>query len=79
MTEKQKKEKKQCGGNKRAMIAYGVIQLGVGVISALSLGVIALNFVYVNQESKLLVTCIEEEKERGKSTSASYHFCNGGK
>ncbi|KGG15640.1 hypothetical protein EV07_1605 [Prochlorococcus sp. MIT 0603] len=61
------------------MLAYGVIQLGTGIISALALATIALSFCSVKQESKLFTECVEEVKENGKSSSQAVHFCNGGR
>ncbi len=79
MTEENNNEKKHCGSKKGAMLAYGIIQLGANVISALSLAAIALGFCSVKQEAKVFTNCVEEVRESGKSTSASVHFCNGGK
>ena len=79
MTEEINNEKKHCSSKKGAMLAYGVIQLGTNVISALSLAAIALGFCSVKQEAKVFTNCVEEVRESGKSTSASVRFCNGGK
>ncbi len=79
MTEENNNERKHCGSKKGAMLAYGVIQLGTNVISALSLAAIALGFCSVKQEAKVFTNCVEEIRESGKSTSASVRFCNGGK
>ncbi|ABX09400.1 hypothetical protein [Prochlorococcus marinus] len=78
MTEENKAEKKHCGSKKGAMLAYGFIQLGTGVISALSLSAIALSFCAIKQESKVFNECVKEFKGSGKSTSAAVRFCNGG-
>ena len=79
MPEEINNEKKHCGSKKGAMLAYGVIQLGTGVVSALSLAAIALSFCSVKQESKVFTNCVEEVRESGKSASAAVRFCNGGK
>ena len=79
MTEENNNEKKHCGNKKGAMLAYGVIQLGTSVISALSLAAIALCFCSVKQEAKIFTNCVEEVRESGKSASAAVRFCNGGK
>ncbi len=79
MTEENNNEKKHCGSKKGAMLAYGIIQLGTSVVSALSLAAIALSFCSVKQESKVFSNCVEEVRESGKSTSAAVRFCNGGK
>ena len=78
MTEENNNEKKHCNSKKGAMLAYGVIQLGTGVVSALSLAAIAFNFCSVKQESKVFTDCVEEVRESGKSASTAVRFCNGG-
>ena len=78
MTEENNNEKKHCGSKKGAMLVYGIIQLGTGVVSALSLAAIALSFCSVKQEAKAFTDCVEEVRESGKSTSAAVRFCNGG-
>ncbi|KGG14158.1 MULTISPECIES: hypothetical protein [Prochlorococcus] len=79
MTEQDSSQKKNCGNKKGAMLAYGVIQLGTSIISALSLAAIAIGFCAVKQESKVFTTCVEEVRENGKSSSQAVHFCNGGR
>ena len=79
MTEENKADKKQCGGKGKAMFAYGVIQLGSNVISAIALAAIALSFCSLKQESKLFNECVEESQSTGKSSSEAVRFCNGGK
>ena len=78
MTEETNNEKKQCGNKKGVMLAYGVIQLGASVVSALSLAAIAFSFCSVKHEAKVFTNCVEEVKESGKSASAAVRFCNGG-
>ena len=78
MIEENKKEKKHCGSKKGAMLAFGGIQLGSGIVSALSLAAIALSFCSVKQEAKVFNDCVEEVRESGKSASAAVRFCNGG-
>ena len=78
MTEENKTEKKNCGSKKGAMLAYGIIQLGTGVVSALSLAAIALSFCSVRQEAKVFNDCVEEVMESEKSASAAVRFCHGG-
>ena len=60
------------------MLAYGVIQLGTSIVSALSLAAIALSFCSVKQEAKVFTNCVEEVRESGESASAAVRFCNGG-
>ena len=78
MTEKNKKDKKKCGGKGKAMFAYGIIKLGSSVISAVALTAIALSFCSVKQESKVFNECVEEVQATGKSSSDAVRFCNGG-
>ena len=79
MTEENKAGKKKCGGKGKAMLAYGIIQLGSSVISALALAAIALSFCSLKQESKVFNECVEEIQATGKSSSDAVRFCNGGK
>tara|TARA_Y100000746_G_C15111018_1_gene288473 strand:+ start:167 stop:406 length:240 start_codon:yes stop_codon:yes gene_type:complete len=78
MTEENKKDKKMCGGKSKAMFAYGIIQLGSSVVSAVALAAIALSFCSVKQESKVFNECVEEVQATGKSSSDAVRFCNGG-
>ncbi len=79
MTEENKTGNKKCGGKGKAMFAYGIIQLGSSVVSAVALAAIALSFCSVKQESKVFNDCVEEVKATGKSSSYAVRFCNGGK
>ena len=79
MTEEIKTDKKKCGGKSKAMLTYGIIQLGSSVVSAVALAAIALSLCSVNQESKVFNECIEEVQATGKSASDSVRFCNGGR
>ena len=78
MTEENKKDKKKCGGKGKAMFAYGIIQLGSSVVSAVALAAIALSFCSLKQESQVFNECIEEVQATGKSSSDAVRFCNGG-
>ena len=78
MTEENKKDKKKCGRKGKAMFAYGIIQLGSSVVSAVALAAIAISFCSVKQESKVFNECVEEVQATGKSSSDSVRFCNGG-
>ncbi len=78
MTESNKTENKQCNSKKGAMLAYGVIQLGTSIVSAISLAAIALGFCSVKQEAKVFTECVEEIREDGNSTAKAVRFCNGG-
>jgi hypothetical protein len=67
-----------CGGKKRAMLAYGVIQISATVVSALSLAAIAIGLCAVKQESKLFNGCVETVVAEGRSQSEAVRYCNGG-
>ena len=77
MTE-DKKDSKKCGGKSKAMLAYGVIQLGSTVVSAVALAAIAFGFCSVKKEAKVFNECVEEMKATGSPTADSVRFCNGG-
>jgi hypothetical protein len=79
MSEDNKTDKKKCGGKSKAMFAYGLIQLGSSVVSAVALAAIALSFCSLKQESKLFNECVEEIQSTGKTSSDAVRFCNGGK
>ncbi len=79
MTEENKPDKKKCSGKGKAMFAYGIIQLGSNVVSAVALAAIALSFCSLKQESKVFNECVEEIQATGKSSSDAVRFCNGGK
>ena len=79
MTEESKTDKKKCSGKGKAMFAYGIIQLGSNVVSAIALAAIALSFCSLKQESKVFNECVEEIQATGKSSSDAVRFCNGGK
>ena len=73
-----KKNSKNCGGKSKAMLAYGVIQLGSTVVSAVALAAIAFGFCSVKKEAKVFNECVEEMKATGSPTADSVRFCNGG-
>ena len=79
MTEENQTDKKKCSGKGKAMFAYGIIQLGSNVVSAVALAAIALSFCSLKQESKVFNECVEEIQATGKSSSDAVRFCNGGK
>ncbi|MDA7985876.1 MAG: hypothetical protein MPI81_03480 [Synechococcus sp. H1_metabat_bins_2.tsv.006] len=70
--------KKECGGKKKAMLAYGVIQISATVVSAISLAAIALGLCAIKQESKAFNSCVDEVIAEGKTNAAAVRFCNGG-
>ena len=78
MTDESNNSKKKCGGKGKAMLAYGIIQLGSSVISALALATIAFSFCSIKKEARIFNECVEEVQENGKSASNAVRFCNGG-
>ena len=79
MTEDKNKDTKKCGGKGKAMFAYGLLQLGSSLVSALALAAIALSLCSIKKEAKLFNDCVEEVEAKGKSSSNAVRFCNGGK
>ncbi len=79
MADENIQEKKKCGGRGKAMFAYGFIQLGSNVISAIALAAIAFSFCSLKKEAKVFNECVEEIQASGKSSSNAVRFCNGGK
>ena len=60
------------------MFAYGDIQLGAKVVSAVALVAIALGFCALKKESNFFNECVEEIKATGSPTADSVRFCTGG-
>ena len=56
-----------CGGMKRAMLAYGLVQISATVVSAVSLAAIAVGLCAVKQESRLFNGCVETVVAEGRS------------
>ena len=77
MTES-KNEKKTCSGKGKAMVTYGVLQLGSSLISAISLALIALSLCSLKSESKNFNNCVEEKIEQSSTISDAVNYCNGG-
>ena len=73
-----KKDTKKDFINNKAMFAYGVIQLGAKVVSAVALVAIALGFCALKKESNFFNVCVEEIKATGSPTADSVRFCTGG-
>ena len=78
MTDENTTDKKKCGGKSKAMFAYGLIQIGSNLVSAVALAAIALSFCSVKQESKSFNKCVEEIQMLGKTSSDAVRYCNGG-
>ena len=74
----EKKESKNCGGKKKIMVAYGLIQLGSGFVSAIALAAIALGVCSVKKESKVFNSCVTEIVEKGSTNAEAVRYCNGG-
>jgi len=74
----EKKDSKKCSRKKKIMFAYGFIQLGSSVISALALSAIAFGFCSVKKESKFFNKCVTEIIEDGGNNSEAVRYCNGG-
>ena len=73
-----KKDTKQDFIKNKVMLAYGVIQLGSKVVSAVALVAIALGFCSLKKESNFFNACVEEIKATGSPTADSVRFCTGG-
>jgi preprotein translocase subunit SecE len=73
-----KKDTKKDFINNKAMFAYGVIQLGAKVVSAVALVAIALGFCALKKESNFFNECVEEIKATSSPTADSVRFCTGG-
>ena len=67
-----------CGGKKRAMLAYGLVQISATVVSAVSLAAIAVGLCAVKQESRLFNGCVETVVAEGRSQAEAVRYCNGG-
>ena len=74
----EKKSSKSCNGKSKAMLAYGVIQLGSSFVSAIALVAIALGFCSLKEESKFFNQCVEEIVSTGSGKADAVRFCNGG-
>ena len=72
------KTSKSCNGKSKAMLAYGVIQLGSTFLSALALVAIAFGFCSLKKESKFFNQCVEEIVSTGSGKADAVRFCNGG-
>ncbi len=73
-----KKDTKKYFRKNKEMLAYGVIQLGSIVVSAVALVSIAIGFCALKKESNFFNECVEEMKATGSPTADSVRFCTGG-
>ena len=78
MTSESKSDKKKCGNKSKAMFAYGIIQLGSSVVSAVALAAIAFSLCTLKQESKVFNECVSELQTKSISSSDAVRICNGG-
>ena len=67
-----------CGGKKKAMLAYGVVQISATVVSAISLAAIALSLCPLKQHSSAFNGCVTEMIAQGESNAQAVRHCNGG-
>ena len=74
----ERKTSKSCNSKSKAMLAYGIIQLGSTFISALALVAIAFGFCSLKKESKFFNQCVEEIVSTGSGKADAVRFCNGG-
>lgn len=72
------KSSQNCGGNKKAMLAYGLAQISATVVSAISLAAIALSLCPLKQQSNAFNGCVSEMVAKGESNAQSVRHCNGG-
>ena len=69
---------KSCSGKKRAMLAYGLVQISATVVSAVSLAAIAFGLCAVKQESRFFNGCVESVVTDGRAQAEAVRYCNGG-
>lgn len=74
----QEQQGSKCTRKKNIMFAYGLIQLGSGVISAVALILIALGLCSIKQESKYFNQCVTDIVKTGTTNSDAVRYCNGG-
>ena len=67
-----------CGSKKKAMLAYGVVQISATVVSAISLAAIALSLCPLKQQSSAFNGCVTEMIAQGESNAQAVRHCNGG-
>ena len=74
----EKKASQRCSGKNKAMLAYGTIQLGSTLVSAIALVAISLGVCSLKKESKFFNECVEEIVSTGSGKADAVRFCNGG-
>ena len=73
-----KQGNQSCGGKKKAMFAYGLIQISATAVSAISLAAIALSLCPLKQQSTAFNRCVAEMMSQGESNAHAVRQCNGG-
>ena len=73
-----KKDTKKDFRKDKLMLAYGVVQLGSKVVSAVALVAIALGICSLKKESNFFNECVLEMRATGSPTADSVRFCTGG-
>tara|TARA_Y100000589_G_C27130235_1_gene620280 strand:- start:199 stop:432 length:234 start_codon:yes stop_codon:yes gene_type:complete len=72
------KATKGCSSKKRAMFAYGILQLSSTIVSAIALAAIAFSFCSLKREANNFNECVEEIVLTGATKADAVRFCNGG-
>ena len=67
-----------CGSKKKAMLAYGVVQISATVVSVISIAAIALSLCPLKQQSSAFNGCVTEMIAQGESNVQAVRHCNGG-
>ena len=73
-----KNDLKKCERKKKFMLAYGFIQLGSTLLSAVALAAIAFGFCSVKKQSKAFNSCVTEVLANGSTNAEAVRYCNGG-
>ena len=73
-----KNDLKKCERKKKFMFAYGFIQLGSTLLSAIALAAIAFGFCSVKKQSKAFNSCVTEVLANGNTNAEAVRYCNGG-
>ena len=78
MVSEETTNQQSCGGKKRVMIPYGLVQVSATAPSVVSLAAIAFGLCAVKQESRLFNGCVETVVVEGRSQAEAVRYCNGG-
>ncbi len=73
-----KSETKKCNNKSKAMLTYGILQLGASLISAISLAAIAISLCSFKSQTKLFLNCVEDSSIEFNSSAEAVRYCNGG-